>query len=146
MSGSGWSLGIDFGTSFTTGAMAVGDGPPVLVEVDHSWYMPSVVLVDRDGQLLAGKKAKQQAVVFPERAVRVPKRALVAGPSVILGDAAVPVTRLVGAVLARIRRTPWPGRRSCSRTTALAGDCRSQAGGSERNRDSRYSRTGRAWR
>jgi tetratricopeptide (TPR) repeat protein len=82
--------------------MVTGDGPPVLVEVDHSRYMPSVVVVDREGQLLAGDKALRQAAVFPERAVRVPKRALVAGPSVILGDAAMPVTELVAAVLRRV--------------------------------------------
>jgi actin-like ATPase involved in cell morphogenesis len=88
VSGSGWSLAIDFGTSFTTGAMLTGDGAPVLVEVEHSRYLPSVVVANRDGQLLTGEAARRQAVVFPERAVRVPKRAL--------------VTRLVAAVLGRI--------------------------------------------
>jgi molecular chaperone DnaK (HSP70) len=102
MSGSGWSLGIDFGTSFTTGAMVTGDGPPALVEIDNSRYLPSVVVIDRDGHMLTGLKAKRQATVFPERAERVPKRALVAGPSVVLGDGDVPVTALVAAVLGRI--------------------------------------------
>lgn len=64
--------------------------------------MPSAVIVDRDGQPLAGEKALRQAVLFPERAVRVPKRALVAASSVILGDAEVLVTGLVAAVLGRI--------------------------------------------
>jgi hypothetical protein len=102
VSDSGWSLAIDFGTSFTTGTMKTGDGPPVLVEVEHSRYLPSAVVIDRDGQVLTGEAARRQAVVFPERAARVPKRALVAGPSVVLGDAAVPVTRLAAAVLGRI--------------------------------------------
>jgi tetratricopeptide (TPR) repeat protein/actin-like ATPase involved in cell morphogenesis len=102
VTGSGWSLGIDFGTSFTTGAMVTGDGPPTLVEIDNSRYLPSVVVIDRDGHAMTGLKAKRQSAVFPERAERVPKRALVAGSSVILGDGEVPVTTLVAAVLGRV--------------------------------------------
>ena len=102
MSSSGWALAIDFGTSFTTAAMAADGTPPVVVEVEHSRYLPSTVVADNDGQLLTGQAALRRAMVFPERAVRVPKRALVAGPQVVLGGRAVPVADLVAAVLARV--------------------------------------------
>ena len=102
MSESGWSLAIDFGTSFTTAATMAGDQPPAVVEVEQSRYFPSVVVVDSAGQFLTGRAAVQQAAVFPERAVRVPKRALVAGPEVLLPDGPVAVTDLVAAVLRRM--------------------------------------------
>ena len=102
MNGSGWALAIDFGTSFTTAAAAAGSMPPTVVEVENSRYFPSTVVVDSDGQLLTGRAAVQQAAVYPERAVRVPKRALVAGPDVVLPGGAVAVTDLAAAVLRRV--------------------------------------------
>ena len=98
-----WILAIDFGTSNTTAAMASGDGSEATVlEVENSRYLPSVVFRDDQGQILTGRSAAQRAVVAPERAERVPKRALVAGDQVILGGSPVPVTELVAAVLRRI--------------------------------------------
>ncbi len=102
MSSSWWVLAIDFGTSFTTGAIAVDGGTLAVVEVENSRYFPSAVVVDSAGQLLTGRAAVTQAAVYPERAVRVPKRALVAGPEAVLPGGAVAVTDLVAAVLRRV--------------------------------------------
>ena len=105
MAEGGWRLAIDFGTSFTTAAMTrPGDpaGQPVVLEVENSRYLPSAVFRDESGELLTGKAALRQAMVFPERAERVPKRALVAGDQVILGGTPVPVTDLVAALLRRM--------------------------------------------
>jgi molecular chaperone DnaK (HSP70) len=104
VSDSAWSLAIDFGTSFTTGAITTDGGAPALVEVENSRYFPSAVVVDSAGQLLTGRAAVMQAAVYPERAVRVPKRALVAGPEVVLPGGAVAATDLVAAVLGRVYR------------------------------------------
>jgi molecular chaperone DnaK (HSP70) len=97
-----WALAIDFGTSFTTGAVAVDGGAPAVVEVENSRYFPSIVVVDSAGQLLTGRAAVSQAAVYPERTVRVPKRALVAGPEAVLPGGAVAVTDLAAAVLRRV--------------------------------------------
>ncbi|WP_026239914.1 hsp70 family protein [Parafrankia discariae] len=97
-----WSLAIDFGTSFTTAAMVVDGGAPELLEIDNSRYLPSVVCLDDDGQVLTGRAALSQAAVFPERAERLPKRALVATSTVRLGGRDVPTVDLVAAVLRRI--------------------------------------------
>jgi uncharacterized RDD family membrane protein YckC len=102
-SAAGWALAIDFGTTNTTAAMAVpgGSGPQVL-EIENSRYLPSVVYMDEAGQLVTGRAAVRQAAAFPERAERVPKRALVAGDQVLLGDRPVLVADLIGAVLRRV--------------------------------------------
>jgi molecular chaperone DnaK (HSP70) len=64
MGGSGWALAIDFGTSFTTAAMTrPGDHAvePIMLEVENSRYLPSVVLRDEAGELLTGRVAATQA-------------------------------------------------------------------------------------
>jgi tetratricopeptide (TPR) repeat protein len=99
----GWVLAIDFGTTNTTAAMvAVGASEASVLEIENSRYLPSVVFRDEAGQLLTGRAAVGQSMVFPERAERVPKRALVAGGQVILGGVAVPVTDPVAALLRRV--------------------------------------------
>ena len=101
MPGAGWWLAIDFGTSFTTTAMAV-DGHVEILEIDSSRYVPSVVFLDEDGTLLVGRDADSEAATNPARAERVPKRALVAAEQVRLGNRSVATVDLVAAVLARV--------------------------------------------
>ncbi len=101
MPGPGWWLAVDFGTSFTTTAMAT-DGHVEILEIDSSRYVPSVVFLDDDGTLLAGRDADAEAATNPARAERVPKRALVAAEQVRLGDRSVGTVDLVAAVLARV--------------------------------------------
>ncbi|WP_018503661.1 Hsp70 family protein [Parafrankia discariae] len=100
----GWSLAIDFGTTFTAAATAADGAAPEPVEIDGSRSLPSVVCLDDDGQILTGRAAASQANVFPERAERLPKRALAAGDTVRLGGRDTSTVELVAAVLARIAR------------------------------------------
>jgi len=97
-----WVQSIDFGTTFTTAAMLPSGGSPQVLEIENSRYLPSVVVRDETGQLVTGRAGARQAVVFPERAERVPKRALVAGSQVVLGGQPVPVADLVAALLGRV--------------------------------------------
>lgn len=97
-----WSLAIDFGTSFTTAVTSTGGGAAQLLEIDNSRYLPSVVCLNDDGQFVTGRKAASLAAVFPERAERLPKRALVATDTVRLGGQDIPTVDLVAAVLARV--------------------------------------------
>jgi molecular chaperone DnaK (HSP70) len=98
----GWVLAVDFGTLNTTAAFAVDGGVPQLLQVENSQYLPSVVVADGEGNLLTGKAAARQAMVYPERAERVPKRALVAGGEAVLGGRAFPAVALAGAVLGKV--------------------------------------------
>jgi len=100
--GSGWVLAVDFGTSNTTAAYAADGGAPAVLQVENSQYLPSVVVAGQDGQLLTGKAAEQQAVFFPDRAERTPKRAMAAGGQVVLGGRALATVELAAAVLGRV--------------------------------------------
>jgi len=97
-----WVLAVDFGTSNTTAAFADDGGVPQLLQVENSQYLPSVVVADGEGNLLTGKAASRQAMVYPERTERVPKRALVAGGEVVLGGRPFAVEALAGAVLSKV--------------------------------------------
>lgn len=97
-----WMLAVDFGTTNTTAAMLDHREVPQLVQVENSQYLPSVVVADGEGNLLTGKAAARQAMVYPERTERVPKQALVAGREVVLGDWAFPAVHLAGAVLSKV--------------------------------------------
>jgi molecular chaperone DnaK (HSP70) len=97
-----WVLAVDFGTSNTTAAFADDGGAPQLLQVENSQYLPSVVVADGEGNLLTGKVADRQAVMYPERAERVPKRALVAGGQVVLEGRPFPAEALAGAVLSKV--------------------------------------------
>jgi tetratricopeptide (TPR) repeat protein len=97
-----WSLAIDFGTSNTTAAMAVHGGTPVVLEVENSRYLPSAVFAAEGGELLTGRAAVRQGVVFPDRVERAPKRALARQTRVLLGGEPREVADLVAAVLRRM--------------------------------------------
>lgn len=94
-----WVLAIDFGTANTTAAHAGDGAAPQPLTVDGLPSLLSGVAADSDGRLVVGQAARSQAYLHPERAERAPKRALVAGGDVILGDQAVKPAELAAAVL-----------------------------------------------
>jgi molecular chaperone DnaK len=65
--------GIDLGTTNSEIAFMV-DGKPVIIPVDGEAYMPSVVGLDRRGDVIVGKPARNQQLLYPERTVRSVKR------------------------------------------------------------------------
>ena len=111
---SSWTLGIDFGTTFTVAAVAQeGSIRPVDFETDGSYRMASAVLLDDVGNLAVGQSAVHQSIFHPDRFERTPKR-MVGEGDLILGDRMVPVTVAVAAVLERakaegIREAGSPG-------------------------------------
>ena len=100
----GWSLGIDFGTSYTVAASA-SDAGVLTVDVEGNGRdrLPSAVFLNENGELLVGTAAERQAKFAPERFEPTPKRSLGEG-ELFLGDRLVPVSELVAAVLARVFR------------------------------------------
>jgi molecular chaperone DnaK len=97
-----WILAIDFGTTFTVGAVAEG-GRTTLIdpEGNGSPTMPSAVWRNDDGILLVGSEAFNQAVFAPERFEPTPKRRI-GQDEILLGDQFVPIIEVIGAVIARV--------------------------------------------
>lgn len=101
MAGSEWVLAIDFGTSYTTVAVAE-NGRVDLIEIDGVRAMPSGVWLDSSGVLVVGTAAERQARLAPERWERAPKRLLGEVAPLLLGDREVPVVEAVAAVLRHV--------------------------------------------
>ncbi|WP_238005338.1 Hsp70 family protein [Dactylosporangium sp. AC04546] len=80
-----WGLGVDLGTSFSAAAIAVGDRVEIL-EVGRERRIPSTVLLDDAGRLLAGSLAQRLTGRSPERAERNPKRYVGRGPMLLGGN------------------------------------------------------------
>ena len=99
---SSWTLGIDFGTTFTVAAVAQGgDQQLVDVESDGSCRMPSAVLLDEAGDFAVGRSAIHQSLFYPDRYEPTPKR-MVGEGDLLLGDALVPVADVIAAVVDRV--------------------------------------------
>jgi len=97
-----WSLAVDFGTTFTVGAVCDGPGAdPSVVYPEgkrNPPLMPSAVWRDDDGQLVIGNDALNQAVFAPERFERTPKRQI-GKRDLALGADRVPMVEVVAAVI-----------------------------------------------
>ncbi|GIF62915.1 hypothetical protein Ais01nite_09500 [Asanoa ishikariensis] len=104
------AVGIDFGTSHTVAVVAVDDAPPRPLLFDGSPLLPSAVFLKESGRLVAGSDAVRAARLDPARFEPNPKRRVDEG-SVLLGSRSVPVSSLVGAVLARVAEEArrWAG-------------------------------------
>jgi Hsp70 protein len=98
----GWRIAVDFGTSATVAAVVVGGGQPQLLQLEQdSNRMPSVVFLERGGQLAVGRRAANQAMTAPERFHPAPKRD-VGQESVTLGGTRVRVEDMVAEIFARV--------------------------------------------
>lgn len=96
-----WSLGIDFGTSYTVAAVsAEGESRTIDAEGNGRDRMPSSTFLTKEGEILVGTAAQHQATFAPDRYEPTPKRVLGEG-QIFLGDQMVDVCDLAGAVLAK---------------------------------------------
>ncbi|OLR90603.1 type VII secretion-associated protein [Actinokineospora bangkokensis] len=93
-------VAVDFGTSSTCVAVAVGGREPQVVVVDGQPLLSSAVYAGQDGTLFVGQEAERQAALDPSRFEPHPKRR-VDEPELLLGDTVVPVRAAFHAVLAR---------------------------------------------
>lgn len=94
----GWTLAVDFGTSFTVGALS-RNGPPEVVRVDGEPRIPSIVFMGDDGELVVGWPAENQAALAPARVARALKREVGRGFPMLLGDQQVQVEDAVARIL-----------------------------------------------
>ena len=99
---SGWTLAVDFGTSFTVAAVRVDGRPPETIEIAGERRIPSIVLVDEDGAIYVGRVAEDLAASRPGRTLRAPKRRLGDPAPVVLGGRPYQVVDLVAALLRHV--------------------------------------------
>jgi molecular chaperone DnaK len=94
-------VGIDFGTSNTAAVLRLTDGRTRTLLFDGVPQLPSAVFLEESGELLVGRDARYAARSRPERLEPHPKQH-VDERTVLLGDAELPVTDLIAAVLRRV--------------------------------------------
>jgi WD40 repeat protein/actin-like ATPase involved in cell morphogenesis len=97
-----WILAIDFGTSYTVAAVRVGERAPEIVDLAGERRMPSVVMVDADGQIFVGRTAEDLSVTHPESTLRALKNRLGEQTPAILGGRPHQVVSLVAALLREV--------------------------------------------
>ncbi|MEZ5271855.1 MAG: Hsp70 family protein [Ilumatobacteraceae bacterium] len=115
-----WSIGIDFGTSRSAGAVGELDprrlapdqsgrkvapimAPSVApLEIEGNRWIPSMVLLTPDGQLTVGAAADNLAGVHPDRLERTPKRSLGTPAPLLLGGEPVDARDAAAAVIRSI--------------------------------------------
>jgi molecular chaperone DnaK len=78
-------LGIDLGTTNSEVSIIQDGKAVVLKDQDGQAILPSVVGFDREGQLLVGRAARNQALLAPERTVKSIKRKMGLDVKVTLG-------------------------------------------------------------
>jgi molecular chaperone DnaK len=67
-------VGIDLGTTLSAAAVTEGGYPKVIPSAEGSNLVPSVVAIDKSGDVLVGEPAKRQAIVNPENTIFSMKR------------------------------------------------------------------------
>ncbi|GAA3233875.1 hypothetical protein GCM10017691_29840 [Pseudonocardia petroleophila] len=92
-----WALGVDLGTSFAAGAIAV-DGAVELLEVGGEPRVPTTVLLTEDARLVAGSYAQRAVGRLPDRAERNPRRYVGRAP-MLLGGKPVSAVDALAALL-----------------------------------------------
>jgi Hsp70 protein/Carboxypeptidase regulatory-like domain len=94
-----WTLGIDYGTTYTVAAVHQGDRTEAL-DLDGQQRFPSAVFLESETNIVVGMAAERRGAVSPERLERTPKRYLDIGqPPIALGPSLVNVTSLIAATL-----------------------------------------------
>ncbi len=67
-------IGIDLGTTNSVGAVMVGGEPVVIPSAEGERLVPSVVAVNKNGERLVGRVARNQAITNPENTIFSIKR------------------------------------------------------------------------
>ena len=67
-------IGIDLGTTNSVGAVMEGGEPVVIPTAEGERLVPSVVAINKNGERMVGRQARNQAVVNPENTVYSIKR------------------------------------------------------------------------
>jgi len=67
-------VGIDFGTTYSAIAFMAGERPEIIPNRRGRRVTPSIVAFSKNGEILVGEPAKNQAILNPERTISSIKR------------------------------------------------------------------------
>ena len=67
-------IGIDLGTTNSAAAVMIGGEPVVIPSAEGERLVPSVVAVNKNGERLVGRVARNQAITNPENTIFSIKR------------------------------------------------------------------------
>ncbi len=79
-------IGIDLGTTNSEAAYII-DGQARVIKDNDDGILPSCVGLTKDGRLIVGAEARNQAVLAPERTVLSVKRRMGSDEEIVMGDA-----------------------------------------------------------
>ncbi len=96
-------IGIDLGTTNSLAAYAK-DGRIELVPIDGEPLLPSVVGLGPDDSVIVGRKARNQAVIYPERTVRSIKRLMGSDETISFGERSDTPVEISAMILRRIKK------------------------------------------
>ncbi len=96
-------VGIDLGTTNSEIAILREDNQPEVLEENGTAILPSAVGVGREGELLIGEPARNQAVLAPDRTVLSVKRRMGEETKIPLGEEAYTPQEISAMVLRKLR-------------------------------------------
>ena len=96
-------IGIDLGTTNSVLGI-IQDGAPVLLPIQDSALLPSVVGISPQGDVLVGTPARNQWVVAPERTVRSIKRQMGKGETVVMAGKTYTAQEISAFILREIKQ------------------------------------------
>ena len=96
-------IGIDLGTTNSCVAVMEGGEPVVIPNSEGSRTTPSVVAFKKDGELIVGRVAKQQAVSNPERTIVSIKREMGTGHTVTIDGKNFTPQEISAMILAKLK-------------------------------------------
>ena len=96
----GYSLGVDLGTTFSAAATVDDTRMPAMVGLgNRAMQIPSVLFVGADGEVLVGEPAERRARIDPTRVVREFKRRMGDSVAIYLGGKPFPIEQLTALLL-----------------------------------------------
>ncbi len=98
------AVGIDLGTTNSVVAVLEGGDPVVVANSEGSRTTPSVVAFARNGEVLVGQPAKNQAVTNVDRTIRSVKRQIGTDWSVEIDDKKYTAQEISARILMKLKR------------------------------------------
>ena len=98
------AVGIDLGTTNSVVAVLEGGDPVVVANSEGSRTTPSVVAFARNGEVLVGQPAKNQAVTNVDRTIRSVKRHIGTDWSVDIDDKSYTAQEISARILQKLKR------------------------------------------
>ena len=95
-------IGIDLGTTNSEVAI-LEDGRPVILQEEGEGIVPSVVGLSPEGELLVGRPARNQYVLYPENTVRSIKRRMGSDERVALGEQVYTPSEISAFILRKLK-------------------------------------------